>query len=269
MDKPNKYAHFRLLGAVAGDVIGSRFEWNPVKTTDFPLFHPDCTFTDDTILTVAVASAILQGGSFAEEIWDFGSRYPDRGFGNNFMQWLSGSKKEPYNSYGNGSALRVSPVAWAYDTVDDVLENAYQSAIVTHNHPEGIKGAQSVALAVFMARQKKKKDEIRAEITRRFGYDLNRTLAEIRPTYSYDVTCQGCVPEAIIAFLESTDYESTLRNAISLGGDADTQAAIAGSIAEAYYDGVPEEIMLFVKKIIPEEFWLIIKEFNTKFVHRD
>lgn len=266
MEKQTKNSSLRLLGALAGDVIGSRYEWHPIKTTDFQLLHDDCFFTDDSVLTVAVANGLLQGGRYAEEIWDFGNRYPGRGFGNNFMRWLSGPKKEPYNSYGNGSALRVSPVAWAYDTVEAILEGAYHSAVVTHDHPEGIKGAQSVALAVFMARQKESKDAIRKEIMDRFHYDLNRSLAEIRPEYTFDVTCQGSVPEAIIAFLESEDFEGAVRNAISLGGDADTQAAIAGSIAEAYYDGVSEEISTFVKKVVPEEFWQIILEFNDKYI---
>lgn len=258
----------QLLGALAGDIIGSRFEWNPTKTTDFQLLHEDCSFTDDSVLTVAVANGILQGGTFAEEIWDFGNRYPGRGYGNNFMRWLSGSKKEPYNSYGNSSALRVSPVGWAYNTVEDVLENAYQSAVVTHDHPEGIKGAQSVALAVLLARQQKGKEAIREEIMKRFGYNLTRSLAKIRPDYTFDVTCQGSVPEAIIAFLESESFESAVRNAISLGGDADTQAAIAGSIAEAYYGPVSEEIASFVKKIVPAEFWDIIKEFNAQYIQQ-
>ncbi len=266
MEKQTKNSSLRLLGALAGDVIGSRYEWHPIKTTDFQLLHDDCFFTDDSVLTVAVANGLLQGGRYAEEIWDFGNRYPGRGFGNNFMRWLSGPKKEPYNSYGNGSALRVSPVAWAYDTVEAILEGAYQSAVVTHDHPEGIKGAQSVALAVFMARQKESKDAIRKEIMDRFHYDLNRSLAEIRPEYTFDVTCQGSVPEAIIAFLESEDFEGAVRNAISLGGDADTQAAIAGSIAEAYYDGVSEEISTFVKNVVPDEFWQIILEFNDKYI---
>lgn len=269
MEKRSKSQPIVLLGAIAGDIIGSRYEWHPVKTTDFELLHDDCFFTDDTVLTIAVASALLQGGTFAEEIWDLGNRYPDRGYGNNFMRWLSGSKKEPYHSYGNGSALRVSPIGWAFNTVEDVLENAYQSAVVTHDHPEGIKGAQSVALAVWMSRQKSSKEEIRSEITKRFGYDLDRTLAEIRPLYTFDVTCQGSVPEAIIAFLESQDYESAVRNAISLGGDADTQAAIAGSIAEAYYGPISNELVHFVKKVLPDEFWKVIKEFNTQFIHRD
>jgi ADP-ribosylglycohydrolase len=188
---------------------------------------------------------------------------------NNFMEWLSGSKKEPYHSFGNGSAMRVSPVGWAFESPEEVIASAYQSAMITHDYPEGIKGAQSVALAILMARRKKSKTEMRQEVMRRFGYDLNRSLAEIRSNYTFDVTCQGSVPEAIIAFLEAEDFEGALRNAISLGGDADTQAAIASSIAEAYYDGVPEEIISFVKKVIPEEFWIIVKEFNEKYIHQN
>jgi len=268
MEKQNKSQPVVLLGAIAGDIIGSRYEWHPVKTTDFELLNEECFFTDDTVLTVAVASALLQGGTFAEEIWDLGNRYPDRGYGNNFMRWLSGPKKEPYHSYGNGSALRVSSIGWAFDTLEEVLENAYRSAVVTHDHPEGIKGAQSVALAVWMSRQKNSKAEIRSEIVKRFGYDLDRTLAEIRPSYTFDVTCQGSVPEAIIAFLESQDYESAIRNAISLGGDADTQAAIAGSIAEAFYGPLDDGLVRFVKKVLPEEFWKVIKQFNAQFIRQ-
>jgi len=268
MEKQNKSQPVVLLGAIAGDIIGSRYEWHPVKTTDFELLSEECFFTDDTVLTVAVASALLQGGTFAEEIWDLGNRYPDRGYGNNFMRWLSGPKKEPYHSYGNGSALRVSSIGWAFDTLEEVLENAYRSAVVTHDHPEGIKGAQSVALAVWMSRQKRSKADIRLEIVKRFGYDLDRTLAEIRPSYTFDVTCQGSVPEAIIAFLESQDYESAVRNAISLGGDADTQAAIAGSIAEAFYGPLDDGLVRFVKKVLPQEFWNVIKQFNAQFIRQ-
>jgi len=257
-----------LLGAIAGDIIGSRFEWHPHKSTDFKLLHKDCIFTDDTVLTIAVADALLSTNGYGQAIWDYGNRFPGRGYGSAFAYWLQSEDKKPYNSYGNGSAMRVSPVGWAFNSAEEVLEQAKSSAQVTHNHIEGIKGAQATALAILMARQGEKKEIIQEELSRRFGYSLDKTLDDIRPGYTFDVTCQGSVPEAIIAFLESTDFESAVRNAISLGGDADTQAAITGSIAEAYYGGIPEEIVVFVRLKIPEEFWQIIEEFNYRFIQK-
>ena len=180
--------------------------------------------------------------------------YPNSGYGGMFRQWMHAENPQPYNSFGNGSAMRVSPVGWAFNTVEEVLREAEASAAVTHNHPEGIKGAQAVALAIFRARSGSTKDEIRAETTQRFGYDLSSTLDEIRPTYQFDETCQKTVPPAIIAFLESLDFEDAIRKAISLGGDADTLAAITGSIAEAFYGGVPQEIVKEVQPRVPEEF---------------
>ena len=254
-----------MLGVIAGDVIGSRYEWDPIKTTDFPLFHPLCRFTDDTVLTVATASAILHLTPFAEAYLDFGRRYPDAGYGGNFYKWLTVKDPQPYNSYGNGSAMRVTPVAWACTDERSVLREAERSAVVTHNHPEGVKGAQATALAVFMARQGASKEDIRHAITRQFGYDLTRTIDRIRPAYRFDVTCQGSVPEAIIAFLESTDYESAVRIAISLGGDSDTLAAITGGIAQAFYGHVPDAITRPVRDRLPDEFLTIVDEFDRRF----
>src|SRR5687768_14707002 len=192
-----------MLGVIAGDVIGSRFEWDPVKTTDFPLFHPLSSFTDDTVLTVATAAAILRGTPFDEAYLDFGRRYPHAGYGGNFHRWLASKDPHPYNSWGNGSAMRVAPVGLACADEQSVLREAERSAAPTHNHPEGVKGAQATALAVFMARHGAAKDDIRREIAGRFGYALGRTTDQIRPAYHFDVSCQGTVPEAIIAFLES------------------------------------------------------------------
>jgi ADP-ribosylglycohydrolase len=180
-----------MLGVIAGDVIGSRFEWTPIKTIDFPLFDPLCRFTDDTVLTVATASAILRRARFDETYLDFGRRYPRAGYRGNFRKWLTAAAPRPYNSYGNGSAMRVAPVGWAGADESTVLREAEQSAAVTHNHPEGVKGAQDTAVAVFMARGGASKEEIRSGIADRFGYDLNRTTDQIRPTYHFDVTCQG------------------------------------------------------------------------------
>src|SRR5688572_3083594 len=254
-----------MLGVIAGDVIGSRFEWAPIKTVDFPLFHPLCSFTDDTVLTVATASAILRGAPFGETYLDFGRRYPRAGYGGNFTKWLAAIEPRPYNSYGNGSAMRVAPVGWACADERSVLREAERSAAVTHDHPEGVKGAQATALAVFMARRGASKDEIRAEIANRFGYDLGRTIGQIRPGYHFDVTCQGTVPEALIAFFESTDYESAVRLAISLGGDSDTLAAITGGIAHAFYRVMPDPIVREVRARLPDEFLRVLDQFEGKF----
>ncbi len=240
-----------MIGAIVGDYVGSVYEWDRIKTKDFPLFQPRCTYTDDSVLTVAVAEAILTGRSYADTIRKLGSKFPDAGYGGMFRQWLRARTMGPYNSWGNGSAMRVSPVGWAFDDVDTVLEEARKSAEVTHDHPEGIKGAQATALAIFLARTGYPKHSIREEIARRFGYDLDRTLDEIRPTYTFDESCQRTVPEAIIAFLESSSYEDAIRNAVSLGGDSDTLACITGSIAEAHYGEVPPSIRALVQASLP------------------
>jgi ADP-ribosylglycohydrolase len=220
----NLWQDSTMIGAIAGDIIGSVHEFHPIKTKTFSLFGNGNTFTDDTVLTVAVADAILTGWDYGVVIAEYAERYPKAGYGGSFRQWVRSWDRKPYGSFGNGSAMRVSPVGWAFDNVRDVLREARRSAEVTHNHPEGIKGAQATALAVFLARTGTSKAKIKAEIQKRFGYDLNRTLDQIRPDYEFDVTCQGSAPEAIIAFLESDSYEDAVRNAVSLGGDADTQA---------------------------------------------
>jgi len=250
-----------VLGAMIGDIVGSVYEWHNIKTKDFPLFSKRCFFTDDTVLTAATAQAIIKGVDYAVAYQDFAQRYPGRGYGGNFSRWIWAEDFQPYNSWGNGSAMRVSPVGFAFNDIEGVLAEAKCSAEVTHNHPEGIKGAQSTALAIFMGKQGASKAEIRAEISGRFGYSLNRTLDDIRPGYTFDVSCQGSVPEAFIAFLESSDYEEAVRNAISLGGDSDTIACITGGISEAFY-GVPQDIADQGKSYLPEEFTKIIEEFR-------
>lgn len=255
-----------MLGAFAGDIIGSLYERRGIKTTQFPLFQERSTFTDDTVLTAAVASAVLDEIDYGAALKDFGRRYPHRGYGGNFRKWLYRDPSPPYNSWGNGSAMRVSPIGFAFDSASKVLEEARRSAEVTHNHPEGIKGAQATALAVFLARRGSSKEEIREEISRGFEYDLSRTAAEIRPVYSFDVSCMGTVPEAIIAFLDSSDLEDALRLAVSLGGDADTLACITGSIAEAYYRKVPEEIEREVRTRLPDELIEILDRFYERFI---
>lgn len=256
--------HLFLLGAVAGDIIGSPYEYIGFKSTEFELFTPACRFTDDTILTVAVADAILTGGDYGEAIREYGLRYPDAGYGGFFRTWLR-KGGGPYNSFGNGSAMRVSPVGWAFGAEKDVLREAERSASVTHNHPEGIKGAQAVALAIFLARKGASKSDLKSEIAKRFGYSLDQTLEEIRPGYKFDETCQRSVPPSIVAFLESDDVEDAIRKAISLGGDADTLAAITGSIAEAYYGGVPDEIVAGIRPRLADELWGVIVRFSEKF----
>lgn len=254
-----------MLGAIAGDVIGSPYEWHPTKSKDFPLVSPRSRFTDDTVLTIAVAEALLTDGDYTRAIKSFGRKYPDAGYGKRFLRWLAAEASDPYNSFGNGSAMRVAPIAWVFDSVEDVLGEAERSAAVTHNHPEGVKGAKAAALAVFLARQGLKKDAIAAELTNHFGYDLSRTPDEIRPGYSFDVTCQGSVPESIVCFLEADSFEDAVRTAISLGGDADTMAAIAGSIAEPYFGGMPEDIDKAVRSRLPSEFLDVLERFQQSF----
>ena len=231
-----------MLGAIAGDIAGSTREWNRVDTREFPLFPDGSRFTDDTVLTVATAHAILTGGDYAAAYHAFGNRHPHAGYGGAFRKWLQSPARQPYNSWGNGSAMRVSPVGWAFDTEQDVLREAERSAAVTHNHPHGVAAAQAVALGIFLARRGASKQDIRRELSERFGYDLARTVEAIRPSYSFDVSSQGSVPEAIVAFLDAAAVEHAIRNAIWLGGDADTQAAIAGSLAEAWHGGLPPSV---------------------------
>jgi ADP-ribosylglycohydrolase len=254
-----------MIGAIAGDVIGSVHERVATKSTEFPLFVGRSRFTDDTVLTVATAHAILTGKSYDVAYREFGRRYPNAGYGGSFYGWLFAEEPRPYNSWGNGSAMRVAPVGFAFNTVDEVLREAERTAAVTHNHPEGIKGAQATALAVFMGRSRASKEEICQEISQRFNYNLDRTVEQIRPDYQFDVSCQGSVPEAIVAFLDSTDVESAIRLAVSLGGDADTQAAIAGGIAEAFYGGVPAAITSAVRRHLDQEFVEVIDAFRRAF----
>ena len=254
-----------MLGAIAGDMIGSVFEYSNFKSKDFPLFCEDSTFTDDTVLTVAVAHAIMTDGDYASALKSFGRKYPRRGYGGFFQEWLESSESRPYNSWGNGSAMRVSPVGFAFDSVEEVLDEAKKSAEVTHNHPEGIEGAQATALAIFLARKGNDKNDIRNEIEGRFGYILDRTVDKIRAAYTYDVSCIGSVPESIIAFLNSTDYEDTIRNTISLGGDSDTMACIAGGIAQAFYEEIPQEIVEEVRKELTDELLTVIDDFSMSY----
>ncbi len=254
-----------MIGAIAGDIIGSVYEHNSIKTKGFPLFSPQSRFTDDTVLTVAVASSILSGISYKSAIRDIGKRYPDAGYGGTFIKWLLTEDSGPYNSWGNGSAMRVSPVGFAFNSIEEVLDQSQKTAEITHSHPEGIKGAQAAALSVYLAREKKNKAQIKKEIETRFGYDLDRTVDEIRKVYSFDISCQGTVPEAVISFLESDSYEDAIRNAVSLGGDSDTLACITGAIAEAFYGGIPGYILEKTAEILPADLMEITRAFCEKY----
>jgi ADP-ribosylglycohydrolase len=231
-----------VLGAIAGDIIGSVHEYSGTKTCDFELFAPGCQFTDDTVLAVAVADCLLNQSDYVQALHEYSKAYPGAGYGLRFSKWIAEGDRNPYNSWGNGSAMRVAPVGHAFPTLSEVQDEARRSAEVTHNHPEGIRGAQATATAIFLARHGYSKDQIRSFIENSFGYDLGQRLDDIRPTYSFDESCQRTVPQALIAFLESSDYEDAIRKAISLGGDADTLACICGGVAEAFYGGVPPAI---------------------------
>jgi ADP-ribosylglycohydrolase len=254
-----------MLGAIAGDVIGSVYEWSPTKSIDFPLFQEASRFTDDSVMTIAVAHAILNKVPYDVSMKHFGRKYPNAGYGSNFYEWLFQQETMPYNSWGNGSAMRVSPVGFAFDSIEDVLREATRTAEVSHNHPEGIKGAQATALCVFLARSGESKESIRQEIRMRCDYNLDRSLDDIRPSYSFDVSCQGTVPEAVIAFLESNDFEDAVRKAVSLGGDSDTLACITGGIAHAYYRKIPDHIATPVLDSLPADLREIVNVFSESY----
>jgi ADP-ribosylglycohydrolase len=254
-----------MLGAIAGDIIGSVYEHERIKTTEFPLFRPSSRFTDDTVLTVAVADCLLHKKNYAIVFEDYYYRYPSAGFGSGFHSWASSFKHEPYNSWGNGAAMRVSPIGFAFDNLEQVLDEAKRSAEVTHNHPEGIKGAQATAGVIFLARNGSTKAEIKRFVENSFDYRLDKTLDEIRPTYSFDISCQGTVPQAITAFLESDDFEDAIRKAISLGGDSDTLACITGGIGEAFYKNIPDFIIQQVFQILDAQLVGTAQQFVAKF----
>ena len=254
-----------MLAAIAGDMVGSVHERAHIKRVNFALFKQNSSFTDDSVLSVAVADALLSGRPYAERIRHWARAHPRRGYGGMFRVWMAQDDAPPYNSYGNGSAMRVGAVGWAFHRAKDVLDAAAASAEVTHDHPEGIKGAQAVALAIFMARKRADRKAIRDELQARFGYDLGRTIARIRPSYRFDVSCQGSVPEAIIAALEATDVEQAIRLAVSLGGDADTQACIAGAIAEARFGPAPVEIQREVEARLSPDMLDVVCRFEARY----
>ena len=263
-----------MYGAILGDIIGSPFEFDRgSKTKNFDLFTIGCGFTDDSVMTVAVAEALLKAGVDADtdtiekaviqQMQKWGKRYPNAGYGLRFLNWLTAKDPKPYGSFGNGSAMRVSAAGWLYDTLERTREVARATAVVTHDHPEGIKGAEATASCIFLARTGASKDEIREYVTREFHYDLTRTLDQIRPGYHHVESCQETVPEAITAFLESGDFEDAIRNGVSLGGDADTLTAITGSIAEAFY-GVPDVLKTECRNRISEDLRVVLRKFDCQ-----
>lgn len=253
-----------IIGAIIGDIVGSRFEFNNYRNTDFEFFTISNELTDDTVMTMAVAEWLVTDCNLAECMRRWGKAYPYVGYGGMFRRWLRAEEVLPaYNSFGNGSGMRVSPCGFYAKTLQEALDLAEQSAVVTHNHPEGVKGAQAIVSAIFLAREGKNKEQIADYIEREFDYNLDRTCDSIRLTNAFDETCQGSCPEAIIAFIESDDFESAIRLAVSLGGDSDTIACMTGGIAAAYY-GVPQEIINKAIAYLPKEMLNIIEAFETK-----
>ena len=262
-----------MLGAIIGDTAGSVYEFNNIKTTDFPFFSEKSDYTDDSIMTMAVAEWLLKDPNHGMDTLEasfinFARKYPCPmgGYGGGFFRWLfkSDGKREPYNSWGNGASMRASANGWMFDTLEETERVAGLSAAITHNHPEGIKGAQSTAAAIFMARNGSDKESIRRYISERYGYNLDRTCDEIRPVYKWDSSCQGTTPEAMVAFFDSTDFESAIRLAVSLGGDSDTLACITGGIAEAFYKEIPDPIATGIWGLLPDDFKAILKEMEAK-----
>lgn len=260
-----------MLGAIIGDIVGSPYEFDDynIKTTNFLLFSEESEITDDTIMTLAVAQGLMNGKKDPQKTYDeitkcmqkLGNEYPYMSYGYNFQSWLCSDNPKPYNSYGNGSAMRVSSVAWFFDNLEDVEKYAEISALPTHNHSEGIKGAQAVASAIFLARSGKTKNKIKDYIVKKYNYDLSKTCDEIRPNYHHVESCQETVPQAITAFLEGNDFEEVIRLAVSLGGDSDTLTAIAGSIAEAYYP-IPDNIKQRALKFLDDDLIKIYNQFQ-------
>ena len=253
-----------MIGAILGDIAGSIYERSPVKSDDFNLFSFRCKFTDDTVLSVAIASAILNNKSYKDELIRLGKKYRGVSYGDSFYKWLHSKDHAPYCSYGNGSAMRVSAIGYLFDSEEEVINQAQLSAKVTHNHDEGIKGAKAIALCVFMARTGHSKNKIRDKIICLFGYDLNFTVESIKSSYAFNDTCQGSVPQSIVCFLDANSYEQTLKNAILLRGDSDTIACMSGGIAGAFY-GVPSHIKEKAIDYLPAEFLEIINQVENLF----
>jgi ADP-ribosylglycohydrolase len=258
-----------MIGAIVGDVIGSKYEFDSTKDYNFVLFKAGSTFTDDTVMSVATAEALMSGEPFQNAYRRFYSSYANRGYGGSFKKWASSGGGQPYNSWGNGSAMRVSPVGWMYDDEQKVLDMAKATAEVTHNHEEGIKGAQATAWCIWAARKGKTKIDIKEGVESKFGYNLNRKLDDIRPSYKFDVSCQGSVPESILCFLESSSFEDSIRLAVSMGGDADTMGCITGGMAEAFYGKVPERLAKEAFGRLDSRLKIVVAKFIREHVNKD
>jgi ADP-ribosylglycohydrolase len=255
-----------MLGAIIGDIAGSRFEFSEIGTIDFnfELFNRKCFFTDDTVHTCAIAKSLINNIDYTETIVELSNKYPKAGYGRMILYWLSNNDKKPYNSFGNGAAMRVSPIGWAFNTLEETLSQAKKCTEITHNHPEGIKGAQATASAIFLARNKKNKDEIKEYIEKTYNYDLSSSWNELKSQYRPNVICQETVPASFICFLEGNNFEECIRFAVALGGDTDTQAAISGSIAEAFY-GIPVEYKEKAFNYLTNDLKEIVKQFYEKY----
>jgi ADP-ribosylglycohydrolase len=268
-----------MIGAIIGDVIGSVFEWHNTKSTEFDLYSRFTRFTDDTALTIAVADAILhlpkhkfvivenhlRKRMYSSKLKQYARWYPNVGYGESFERWVKSESSRPYRSYGNGSAMRVSPIGYAFTTIDEVRLEARRSAAVTHNHKQGIRGAEAIASAIFLARNERSKEEIKSYIKKEFRYNLDLTLDQIRPSYTFHSSCQGSVPQAIIAFLESADFEDAIRKAISLGGDSDTIACMTGGIAQSFYKQIPSDMISEVMLRLDLSLKKVVYQFNERF----
>jgi ADP-ribosylglycohydrolase len=256
-----------MYGSIIGDICGSIYEWNNYKTESpekIKLINQKCFFTDNTVLTCAIAEAILRDGDYKNALLKWARKYPNKGYGIRFIEWFKKEKQQPYKSWGNGSAMRAGPIGWYFDTLEETVYEAKKSAELTHNHKEGIKGAQAVAAAVFLARNDKSKMEIKEHIEKEYGYKLSENIIKLRQRYTFDSSCKGTVPPAIMAFLASNDFEHAIQTAISLGGDSDTLACITGSISEAFYKNIPTPIIDFVNLKIPDDMGSIISEYYEK-----
>ena len=258
-----------MMGAICGDIIGSSYEFRPNKRYDFPLFTRKSTYTYDTVMTCAIADWLMTDIAPEEKMQDWGREHFYAGYGPMFRRWIQADFPRPYNSFGNGSAMRVSPVGWFATSLEECLRLAKESAEVTHNHPEGIKGAQVTATAIYLARTGKTKEEIKTYITETFGYNLERKYADIKPDYKFDVTCQGSVPESIICFLESNDYESAIRLSVSMGGDADTMGSITGGIAAAFYKEIPDNIAARCLDLLSADIFETVEKFSEYLEKRE
>ncbi|MBQ4579225.1 MAG: ADP-ribosylglycohydrolase family protein [Clostridia bacterium] len=252
-----------MIGAIIGDYVGSIYEMDNIKTTDFPFFSPFCRFTDDTVMSIAVADALMNSLDMAASLSKYGRMYPAAGYGGSFRRWLASDDAPSYGSYGNGSAMRASAAGWVAASLEEALQLAEQSALPTHSHPEGIRGAQVVAGCIWLLRQGKTKAEIRQWVTDQ-DYSLDFTIDQIRPVYQFDVSCQGSVPHAIAAFLEAEDFESAIRLGISIGGDSDTIACIAGALAEVYW-GAPDWMVAHVVARLPEPLYTPLADFEARY----